>query len=142
MYRKYFCARSSAEKRMKVRIDSVVRIGEEVLVMLSTDFGKASAVWCGAPPTIGASHDVELEIEQSVVWGMSARPASNDGFSIDIVDGFIKLTGNIVSVDTEGMMVFDVGGSVFFVEIIGFAGAIPMVVDLYVEKLVLFPTGV
>ncbi|MNL33380.1 hypothetical protein D3C87_1552890 [compost metagenome] len=93
-------------------------------------------------PKIGEIHDVELEIEQSVFWGRSAHRASNDDCFIGFVDGLIKLTGNMVSVDAEGMMAFEVAGSVILVEIIGFAGNIPMVVDLYVERVDFFPTGI
>jgi hypothetical protein len=127
---------------MKVIIDNVAHIAEEVLVTFTTDFGKAAAIWNGVPPKVDEIHDVELEIEQGVVWGESAQSASNDDYFIGLVEGFIKLTGNIVSVDAEGLMAFDMGGSVILVEIIGFAGSIPMVVDLYVERVDLFSTGI
>ncbi|KAB0483544.1 hypothetical protein SAMN04490202_2161 [Pseudomonas reinekei] len=127
---------------MKVTIDNVAHIAEEILVTFSTDIGKAAAIWNGVQPKIGEIHDVELEIEQSVFWGRSAHRASNDDCFIGFVDGLIKLTGNMVSVDAEGMMAFEVAGSVILVEIIGFAGNIPMVVDLYVERVDFFPTGI
>ena len=127
---------------MKVMIDKVAHIAEEILVIFSADIGKAAGIWNGLPPKAGENHDVELEIEQNVVWGKSAQPASNDDCFIGVVDGLIKLTGNMVSVDAEGMMAFEMGGSVILIEIIGFAGSIPMVVDLYVERVDFFPTGI
>ncbi|WP_033063646.1 hypothetical protein [Pseudomonas sp. GM48] len=127
---------------MKVTIDNVVQIADEVLVTFSTDFGNAAAVWSGVPPTIGACHDVELEIEESVVWGESAIPAPKEDCSIGVMDGSINLTGKIISVDAEGVVVFDVGGSITLIEIVGFTGAAPIFVDLKVGRLVLFPTGV
>jgi hypothetical protein len=126
---------------MKVTIESVTHLHAETLVGFSTDFGSAIASWKGAPPKIGASYDVELDIEEIFVWDQNAIHASGDVCSIGLVDGSISLTGNIISVGTDGVAAIDVGGSVILLEIIRFSGAVPVFVDLKVEKISLFPTG-
>ncbi|MEJ5061934.1 MULTISPECIES: hypothetical protein [unclassified Pseudomonas] len=126
---------------MKVTIESVTHLHAETHVCFSTDFGGAIASWKGSPPKIGARYDVELDIDEIFVWGRNANPASGDVCSIGLVEGSIILTGNVISVGTDGVAAINVGGSVILLEIIQFSGAVPVFVDLKAEKISLFPTG-
>lgn len=126
---------------MKVTIDKVTWLEGEIFVDFSTDFGFAVAVWSGDLPTLGAFHDVELEVMERIVWGMSAHCALSNVYSIQIENGSIKLTGRIISIE-DGTASVDVAGSLILIEVVGFPEDIPVFVDLKIKKIALFPTGV
>jgi hypothetical protein len=127
---------------MKVTIDSLTQVATGTFVSFSTEFGFTIAKWAGSLPKIGELYDVELEIEESAIWGVTANPASVNRCSIGLIDGSIRLSGNVISVDIEGVAGIEVGGSIILLEIIGFSGKVPMFVDLKVEKISLYPTGI
>lgn len=127
---------------MKVTVETVSNTAGEIFVGFSAEFGFAVANWKGTPPKSGAQYDVELEVEGCVVWGGNSSPASKNDYLIGLLDGSIKLTGNILTVDPEGIATFDIGGSIVFLEVIGFAGAAPVFTELNVDRINLFLTGV
>ena len=128
----------SEEKRMKVNIESVTQVAAEIFVSFSTELGFATAKWTEPLPKIGELYDVELEI----YLGIIAKPASINICSIRLVDSFIRLSGSVISIDAEGVAGIEANGSIIPVEIIGFAGSLPVFVDLKVERVILFPTGI
>lgn len=69
-----------------------------------------------------------------------ANPAPTNICSIGLADGSIRLSRNIISVDTEGVAGIEVGGSIILIEIIWFSGSAPVFVELKVEKISLFST--
>ncbi len=46
---------------MKVIIDEVTLVGNEIVVSFSTGFGSGGGVWNRVAPTVREFHDVELE---------------------------------------------------------------------------------
>ncbi|NUU39248.1 hypothetical protein [Pseudomonas sp. C2B4] len=127
---------------MKVTIESVAQVATETFVSFSSEFGFAIANWMGLLPQIGGVYDVELEAEESVTWGVTANPVPINICSIGLVDGSIRLSGNIISVDAEGVAGIEIGESIILIEIIGFSGNAPVFAELKVEKISLFPTGI
>ena len=127
---------------MKITIGLVTLVAKEVLVGFSTNVGSATAVWRAAPPKIGEQYDVELEIDDEFVWGENACSSLNNAHSIEVMDGAVTMTGTLISNDMEGGAVVDVGGSIIFIELIGCAETDSVLVDLKVESVDVFPTGI
>jgi hypothetical protein len=46
---------------MKVIIDEVTLVGNEIVVNFSTGFGSGGSIWNGGAPKVREFHDVELE---------------------------------------------------------------------------------
>jgi hypothetical protein len=127
---------------MKITIDLVTLVAEEVLVEFSTSVGFATAVWRASPPKVGGQYDVELEFDDEFVWGENAYSSLNNAHSIEVADGIVTMTGTLISNDMEGGAVVDVGGSIILIELIGCAEIDLVLVDLKVKHINLFPTGV
>lgn len=127
---------------MNVTINKVSLIKNENFVEFSTEFGSAIAAWNAGTPNLGELYDVELEVMEEVIWGVNAHRALKDVYSIEVANGFINLTGRIMSIDKGGVAAVDLDGSVVLLEVVGFTGDIPVFVDLEFKKITLFPTGV
>lgn len=127
---------------MNVTINKMILIKNENFVEFSTVLGSAIAAWNAGTPKLGELYDVELEVMEEVVWGVNAHRALKDVYSIEVANGFINLTGRIMSIDADGVAAVDLDGSVVLLEVVGFTGDIPVFVDLEFKKITLFPTGV
>ena len=127
---------------MKITIDLVTLVTKEVLVGFSTNVGAATAVWRATPPKGGEQYDVELEVDDEFVWGENACSSLNNAHSVGVMDGIVTMTGTLISNDMEGGAVIDVGGSIIFIELIGYAEADSALVDLKVNDMNVFPTDI
>lgn len=127
---------------MIVTVDRLAAVGSEQIVYFTTDIGSAVGVWSDVPPTEGESYDVELDLTEPIVWGVSAHLALKDVYSIGAEHDLIKITGKIVSFEEDGSAILEVAGSVVLLEVVGFPWDVPVFVDLKIKKIALFPTHV
>ncbi|MHC8363712.1 hypothetical protein ACYZUA_26210 [Pseudomonas sp. LS2P72] len=127
---------------MKMTIDLVTLVVQEVLVGFSTNVGAATAVWRAAPPKAGEQYDVELEVDDEFVWGKNACSSPNNAHSIGVMDGIVTMTGALISNDMEGGAIVDVGGSIVFIELTGCVKTDSVLVDLKIKNINVFPTGI
>ena len=127
---------------MKVTIDRVTLIGSENFVHFTTDVGSAIGVWKGLSPNVGESHDVEIDVTERIVWSVSGDVALQNLYSIEVENGLVNLSGKIISMEADGGAALEVAGSVILLDIFGYTGDVPVFVDLKIERISLFPTGV
>lgn len=127
---------------MKITIDFITFVANEILVDFSTDVGFATAVWHAAPPKVGNQYDVELEVDDEFFWGGNACPALNNIQSIKMKDGIVAMTGTLISNDADGCAVVDLDGSKIIIDLSGCTEVDSVFLDLMVKCLSLYPTGV
>lgn len=127
---------------MNVTIEKVTFIENECCVSFSSELGSARALWGCAAPDIGESYDVEVEIMDEVVWGVNAHRALSEAYSISYADSCINLTGRLMSIEADGVAVFDLNGSVVLVEVLGCPEPLPLFISIKLNRVSLFSTGI
>lgn len=55
---------------------TVVSVGADGRVLAEAEFGTFSANWDGEPPAAGQALEVELDIEETLVWGDTIRESA------------------------------------------------------------------
>lgn len=124
---------------MEVTVGGLKKNNGVVVVSFSTVIGSAFAIWEGAAPRVGESHDVELEINEEFVWGENAV-VSDGPYSLEVRGGETLLSARLISIDEYGVGVIDIDGAKTMIELAGFALQPPIFIRLNFEHLRLYPT--
>ncbi|MGO1298557.1 MAG: hypothetical protein ACTMIA_14805 [Vibrio sp.] len=101
---------------MKIKIERTSNDGNETLVDFSSDYGSSAALWVGEPPTPGRLYDVELEIDDDLVWGESIS-TTRDRVSIALEEGMFVVVGSVTSLEEDGCLSIAVGDSVILLDV-------------------------
>lgn len=91
---------------------------------------------------MGESYDVEIDIVEKIVWSVNSNLALQNLYSIEVENGLVNLSGKIITMEADGGAGLEVAGSVILLDIFGYTGDVPVFVDLKIEKISIFPTGV
>lgn len=85
-------------------------------VEFTSAVGNATAVWEGAPPVLGLTYDVELDVPGTLAWGAELRPTDAVEDAITMAGDHVLVRGALLSLDDDGTVAFGVGGSVMLLE--------------------------
>ena len=119
---------------MRIKIAAV----EPGKVRFETAYGIAEAIWCGAAAVINHEYFVEVDIENTLVWGENVVAAVSCP-SINSVGEKVHIVGLLESVEDDGYCVMRVGESVVPFVAMGTPPAIESPVEVLAECIFLTP---
>ena len=86
------------------------------IVSFTSEFGDAYAQWTGEEPwkgeepLIGATYNVEIDIDEDLIWDVNIFASSKNRCSIQVdSDGKIKFTGCLESLEDDGYAILRMG---------------------------------
>lgn len=102
---------------MKIKVERTSNDGNETLVDFSSNYGNSTSIWVGENPTPGRLYDVELEIDDDLVWGKNISTTTKGRTSIALEDGMFVVVGSVISLEEDGCLSIVVGDSVILLEV-------------------------
>ena len=95
---------------MKIKILSAYKNENTTSVSFTSEFGDAYAQWTGEEPLIGAIYNVEIDIDEDLIWGVNIFASSKNRCSIQVdSDGNVKFTGCLESLEDDGYAILRMG---------------------------------
>ncbi|WP_444897337.1 hypothetical protein [Microbulbifer sp. SSSA005] len=89
---------------MKIKIISFETVDGNTVVNFGSDVGDGIATWVGAnKPVKNYEYDVEIDIEKSIGQVKSSNNESEGRYSISLEDNSTLISGEIESVEEDGM---------------------------------------
>jgi hypothetical protein len=102
---------------MKITLNTVVPSGRgQCSVVFKTAFGIGQADWVGDPPEPGVDVDVELDLDDDLIWGENLAPADRAGPSIDFDQGVLTVVGAPEAAAEDGTFALRLGDSIILLE--------------------------
>lgn len=97
---------------MRVQINEIIHENSYIIVFFSSDFGSAKAYWDGEEPTENSKYQVEVDINNTLVWNGDILENEDQECSIQLKNGFILISGRIDSIDEDGYTVLRIGDNI------------------------------
>ncbi len=88
-------------------------------VRVRSPFGWFTAHWRGDRPVVGSTHNVELEVEDPVLWGHDLEVGSGEVNEIVDEAGCVRISARVESLNEDDGLVLDIGGPSFIVDTLG-----------------------
>lgn len=97
---------------MRVQVNEIIPENSNNLVFFSTDFGDAKAFWEGEEPIANKEYQVEVDINDTLIWNKDILKGDNGNYSIQLKNSLIHISGNLDSVDDDGYAVLRIGDNI------------------------------
>lgn len=97
---------------MKIKVISVIPEKDEMRVVCTTPYGKATVQWKSEVPTVNFSFDIELEIEEDLIWGKNILSSKDGEFVFEDKNGILSICGIFESIDDDGYGILRMGDGI------------------------------
>ncbi len=97
---------------MRVQINEIIHENSNIIVAFSSSFGCAKAYWDGEEPIANSEYQVEVDINNTLVWNKDVLRHENYECAIQLKNDFILISGCIDSIDEDGYTVLRIGDSI------------------------------
>jgi len=102
---------------MKIKVEKMSCNDNVIRVDFSSDYGRSSALWVGEIPTLGTFYDVELDIDDDLVWGEGISTTKRDRAMIALEKGVFVVVGKVIKLEEDGCLSVSVGESVVLLDV-------------------------
>lgn len=102
---------------MKIKVENTYSHGDSVRVEFSSDFGRSAAIWVGKAPVTGALYDVEIDVDDDLVWGESVSTTSRNKATIALEEELFVVVGTVISLEEDGCVSISVGDGVILLDV-------------------------
>ena len=126
---------------MKIKIEKTYSEFGKVRVEFSSDYGISAAMWVGEVPVIGSFYDVELDVDDDLVWGENISMTSTNATMISLEEEFFVVVGAVISLEEDGCVSISIGDSVILLEVKNAPKGLSGLVEFRVSDVKLYPTN-
>lgn len=126
---------------MQVKITRIMNnnLKPHSLVEFETHYGGGVAYWYGSLPNIAQVYDVELEIEDVLIWNKTVVGVSKREFVVSYQNESLILQGEIERISPEGIIYLRLGESIITFETReSFSTLAQAYVKIHVKKAILY----
>jgi len=103
---------------MVITIASIVKsTHDKILVEYSTPYEKGLSVFKGSPPKANQKLDVEINIDDELIWGENLTASKKNALSISFNLGFTYITGELVTIEDDGCGALRIGDAIILISI-------------------------
>ncbi|WP_250658638.1 hypothetical protein [Alkalimarinus coralli] len=102
---------------MKIKIEKTNNQGDEIHIDFLSDYGRGSAIWAGEIPTPGAMYDVEIEIDDDLLWGENISTTTKNKPTIAIEKDMLVVAGKVIKLEKNGCLSIAVGDSIILLDV-------------------------
>jgi len=100
---------------MQIKIQTIKSQNAKNIVVFSTEYGTAKALWNGDAPKNDKEYDVEVTIHETLEWGKDIVMVGEKRYVIGMICGVFYLIGYLESVDEDGGFAIRFGDSIILV---------------------------
>jgi hypothetical protein len=124
---------------MRVEIVAI----HETLVEVRSELGAFVARWHGAPPPVGSVRSVELDVDDSLTWGVDAVPVEPRPHAIARgPDDGVVLWAMIERLGEDGYVGLRLGPSIVMLDAVGVPPPLGATVRIEARAVTLFDTNI
>ena len=130
---------------MKIEITSinVDNKCQDLIVCFMTAFGSGSGIWIGTPPKIANQYEVELDIEDVLIWNDTIKETKDKNVVISYDDQGMMLQGKVERLDSDGIVYVRLHSSLIMIETDARKPSLPETfVSIRPERILLYPHDV
>jgi hypothetical protein len=122
---------------MRVIINEVTSQTQGCQVNFSTEYGNATALWCGNEPEVNKEYFIEIEIPGVLYWQKDIA-VTDEKCIILLENSIVHIVALFESIEEDGYTVLRLGDSIISIETQGEAPNIGSNVKLTTNNLVLY----
>lgn len=126
---------------MNIIIEKITKNEDLIFVDFSSDLGSSRAVWAGEKPVLGSSYDVEIDIDDDLVWGEDIVTASKSTCMVSSSENKFCLVAKVISSESDGCLSVALGNSVLLLDVEGLPGDISGVIECNASEVKLYSTN-
>ncbi len=126
---------------MKIKVERMDDDPNGVHIDFSSEYGTSTALWVGEKPTLGAIYDVELEIDDDLVWGESISTTTNNRTTIGLEEGMFIVVGSVINLEEDGCLSIAVGDSVILLDVVNVPGDVSGLVECRASSVKVYSTN-
>jgi len=126
---------------MNITIENITKNEESIFVEFVSDLGSSIAVWVGEEPVQGGSYDVEIDIDDDLVWGEDIVTTSKSTCTISSSGNEFCLVAKVISYEDDGCLSVSLGSSVLLLDVEGAPENISGLVECKASEVKLFSTN-
>lgn len=127
---------------MNIIIEKIIKNEDLIFVDFSSDFGSSCAVWAGEKPVLGSSYDVEIDIDDDLVWGEDIVTTSKSTCMVSSSENKLCLVAKVISSESDGCLSVALGNSVLLLDVEGLPDDISGVIECNASEVKLYSTHV
>ncbi len=124
---------------MRVQVNEIISEDSNNFVLFSTDFGDAKAFWEGEEPVARREYQVEVDVNDTLIWHKDVLKDDNRNYSIELKNNLILISGNLESIDDDGYAVLRIGDSIVPFIAIGEPFQVDSFIKLSIKSISLSP---
>ena len=107
---------------MEIKItNSSIKNDEQILVSFISEYGVCEGIWVGDPPVLNHTYNVEINIEEDLIWGVNVFNSKEQKFILEKNTEHIKIIAQVESIEDENLCVLKLGSSILMENISGSA---------------------
>lgn len=126
---------------MKIKVEKMYSDGDAVRVEFSSDYGRSAAIWVGEPPITGSFYDVELDVDDDLIWGESISTTSRNTATISLEEELFVVVGTVISLEEDGCLSISVGDSVILLDVENAPTGLSGLIECRASDVKLYPTN-
>ncbi|HEX8600847.1 MAG TPA: hypothetical protein VF952_20295 [Chloroflexia bacterium] len=126
--------------RVKV-ISSGHKLSEGTEVTFNTEYGVGKGLWVGEVPNFRSTRDVELDVQEELIWGDTIVEVPSPEFAVSEQGGRTILQGMIESADANEVCVLRIGNSILLIHVTGSCPSPGMFVSVSTGCVLLYDTN-
>ncbi len=125
----------------KIKVERMDGNPNGVHIDFSSEYGTSTALWVGEKPTLGAIYDVELEIDDDLVWGESISTTTNNRTTIGLEESMFIVVGSVINLEEDGCLSIAVGDSVILLDVVNVPGDVSGLVECRASSVKVYSTN-
>ncbi|MGC5703115.1 hypothetical protein J4P02_23215 [Pseudomonas sp. NFXW11] len=111
-------------------------------VAFSCAFGSGRGRWRGSPTPLGQEQEVEISVDDQLHWNRDLRPSSANTPSLQWEQDQLRICGQLLQVDEDGVAALALGPSIILLALQGRPEQLPLFVELCTRQVQLYPVEV
>ncbi|MCY9877329.1 hypothetical protein OTK59_12255 [Vibrio natriegens] len=126
---------------MKIKVEKTYCDSDAARVEFSSDYGRSAAIWVGEAPVTGCLYDVELDVDDDLVWGESISTTSRSTAAISLEEELFVVVGKVISLEEDGCVSISVGDSVILLDVENAPNGLSGLIECRASDVKLYPTN-
>lgn len=127
---------------MKIVVKEILtKLSNGYRIKFASPFGFAEGIWKGSAPQVLKEYDIELGVDDKLIWNSTILKSSKENFSISSEKNFVILEGKLESI-VEDVVCVSLNDSIVMISTVGIAPPLGTFITAKIKGLFLFDTGI
>ena len=91
-------------------------------VEFTSPLGNGVAVWCGEPPEVSGSYNVEFDVDDIFKWDLNINDVCQETPEIKVDGDGMLFVSQVISYESDGVLTVSLGGQIIFLDVEAYPG--------------------